>query len=38
MPTCEFLCRNCGKAFKWTSSITDYERKQKEGIERPDCV
>jgi putative FmdB family regulatory protein len=38
MPTYEFLCRNCGKAFEWTFSLSDYERKQKEGIPCPKCT
>lgn len=38
MPTSEFLCRNCGKAFAWISSIAEYERKQKEGVACPGCA
>ena len=38
MPTYEFLCRNCGKAFEWISSLSDYERQQKEGIRCPGCA
>jgi putative FmdB family regulatory protein len=38
MPTYEFLCHACGKAFEWISSIADYERKQKEGLQCPTCA
>lgn len=38
MPTYEFLCRQCGKTFEWISSLTEYERKQKEGIQCPGCA
>lgn len=38
MPTYEFLCHACGKEFEWISSITDYERQQKEGMQCPSCA
>jgi putative FmdB family regulatory protein len=38
MPTYEFLCRHCGKAFEWSASISDYGRKQKEGVQCPKCT
>jgi putative FmdB family regulatory protein len=38
MPTYEFMCRKCGKAFEWVTSISDYERKQKEGMQCPTCT
>lgn len=38
MPTYEFLCRNCGNAFEWLVSLSEYERKQKEGIQCPGCA
>lgn len=37
MPTHEFLCRKCVKAFEMIASITEYERKRKEGIQCPEC-
>lgn len=38
MPTYEFLCRNCGKTFEWLVSLSEYEQKQKEGIQCPGCA
>ena len=38
MPAYEFMCRKCGKAFEWIASISDYERKQKEGMQCPRCA
>jgi putative FmdB family regulatory protein len=37
MPTYEFLCRKCAKTFEMIASITEYERKRKEGIQCPEC-
>jgi len=37
MPTYEFLCRKCTKAFEMVSSIAEYERKRKEGMQCPAC-
>ncbi len=37
MPTYEFQCQKCKKAFELTCSITEYERKKKEGIKCSEC-
>jgi putative FmdB family regulatory protein len=37
MPTYEFLCRKCTKIFEMISSIAEYERKRKEGMQCPAC-
>jgi putative FmdB family regulatory protein len=37
MPTYEFLCRKCTKTFEMLASISEYERKRKEGIHCPEC-
>ncbi|HXG21711.1 MAG TPA: FmdB family zinc ribbon protein [Methylomirabilota bacterium] len=37
MPTYEFLCRKCAKAFEVSLSIAEYERKRKEGIQCSEC-
>ena len=37
MPIYEFLCQKCGKDFVFSSSISDYERKRKEGFQCPGC-
>lgn len=37
MPTYEFLCRKCVKTFETISSIAEYERKRKEGMQCPEC-
>ena len=38
MPSYEFLCRQCGKAFELFVSLSEYEQKQKEGIQCPGCA
>jgi putative FmdB family regulatory protein len=37
MPTYEFLCRKCAKAFEVSLSIAEYERKRKEGLQCSEC-
>jgi putative FmdB family regulatory protein len=37
MPTYEFLCQNCKEASAFICSITEYERKKKEGIKCSEC-
>lgn len=37
MPTYEFFCHKCAKGFEWSASISEYERKRKEGMRCPDC-
>jgi putative FmdB family regulatory protein len=37
MPTYEFLCHKCAKPFEWIASISEYERKRKEGLQCPEC-
>jgi putative FmdB family regulatory protein len=37
MPTYEFLCSKCEKSFEIVSSISQFEQKQREGIQCPTC-
>jgi putative FmdB family regulatory protein len=37
MPTYEFLCQKCGKVFELSFSISEYERKEKQGVTCPEC-
>jgi len=37
MPTYEFHCQKCKKAFELTCSITAYVRRRKRGIKCPEC-
>jgi putative FmdB family regulatory protein len=37
MPTYEFYCKKCAKPFEWIASISEYERRRKEGMQCPDC-
>jgi len=37
MPTYEFYCNKCAKRFEWIASISEYDRRRKEGMHCPDC-
>jgi putative FmdB family regulatory protein len=37
MPTYEFLCQKCKKAFVSVCSVTEYEQRKKGGIKCPKC-
>jgi putative FmdB family regulatory protein len=37
MPMYEFLCQECGNSFELAFSISEAERKRKEGFQCPGC-
>lgn len=37
MPTYEFLCKKCNKAFNVSFPVREYERKKKSGIKCAKC-
>jgi putative FmdB family regulatory protein len=37
MPTYEFHCQKCKKAFASVCSVTEYEQRKKGGIKCPKC-
>ena len=37
MPIYEFLCQQCGKDFTLALSISEAERRRKEGFQCPGC-
>lgn len=37
MPTYEFRCQKCGKDFEVVMSISEYEKKKKEGFTCEGC-
>jgi putative FmdB family regulatory protein len=37
MPTYEFRCQKCGKDFEVAMSISEYEKKKKEGFTCEGC-
>ena len=37
MPSYEFVCEKCGKAFELNCSVAEYERKKKAGIKCVNC-